>query len=155
MLILATGDAISVFMAEPVQSQVLTLNRPKKAVSGLPDPCGLRDVLCSGENDENDENDPKPVRIIISTVTNYQAVIGQTDSSPCSGAMAGVDFCNPPYPIVANNCLKLGTKVSILGVIYTVADRMNPRYGCNIFDRLTTERGNLYNYPVTVLSSDH
>jgi len=50
--------------------------------------------------------------------------------------MRGVDFCNPPFPIIANNCLKLGTIVKILGTQYTVADRMPSHNGCTIFDVL-------------------
>lgn len=111
------------------QSTTLTIKAPQKAVQAqpeasknLPDPCSLKDVVCPGEE---------------MVITHYQAVAGQTDSTPCIGAMAGVDFCNPPFPIVANNCLTLGSKVQIEGVTYTVADRMNKRYGCNHYDILT------------------
>lgn len=69
-------------------------------------------------------------------ITYYEAVAAQTDSTPCIGAMAGVDFCDPPFPIVANNCLALGTEVEILGKRYTVADRKNARYSCEWFDVL-------------------
>lgn len=99
------------------------------------------------------ESKSSPTRTIIATVYNYQAVPEQTDSTPCVGAMAGIDFCNPPFPIVANNGLKLGTKVVIRGVTYTVADRMNSRYGVNIFDILTkTEQPTLRNEPVEIPS---
>jgi hypothetical protein len=112
--------------------------------TGLPDPCGLKDVVCPGE---------KPAGWVIrAKVTTYQAVAAQTDATPCVGAMAGVDFCHPPYPIVANNCLAFGTKVEIRETTYTVADRMNSRYGCSVFDVLTDgENYSLNNEPVTVL----
>jgi hypothetical protein len=113
--------------------------------TGLPDPCGLKDVVCSGEK-------PAGKRVIRAKVTTYQAVAAQTDSTPCSGAMAGVDFCHPLFPIVANNCLAFGTKVEIRGQHYTVADRMNSRYGCAVFDVLTDgENFTLTNEPVSVL----
>lgn len=79
----------------------------------------------------------KPKRTVRATVTTYQAVAAQTDATPCQGAMAGINFCNPPYPIVAANGWKLGTKVRIRGVVYVVSDRMNSRYGSNRFDILT------------------
>ena len=86
------------------------------------------------------QNEPlaKPGMVIRNArITTYQAVAGQTDATPCVGAMAGVDFCEPPFPIVANNCLPLGTKVEIGFNRYTVADRMNSRHSCNVFDILT------------------
>lgn len=109
--------------------------------SQAPDPCGLKDVVCPGEKS-----------VIKATVTTYQAVPAQTDSTPCVGAMAGVDFCNPMGNIVANNCLPLGSYVAIRGDSYYVADRMNPRYGCDVFDVLTDgENYTLKNEPVEVL----
>jgi hypothetical protein len=94
-------------------------------------------------------------RVIRATVTTYQAVPEQTDSTPCDGAMPGVNFCDPPFPIVANNCLAFGTKVEIRGQRYTVADRMASRYDCDgtwTFDILTDgENYALSNEPVSVL----
>lgn len=95
---------------------------PPEAKSSLVDPCSLKDVVCLGEE---------------VVITHYQAVAAQTDASPCQGAMAGINFCDPPFPIVANNCLKLGSKVSLEGKTYTVADRLNKRFGCNHYDILT------------------
>ena len=107
------------------------------------DPCGLAVVECAGKTTK---------RVIKATVTTYQAVAGQTDASPCSGAMRGVNFCKPPFPIVANNCLKFGTKVILRGETFTVADRMSSRYGCDHFDVLTSgENFRLINEPITVL----
>lgn len=98
----------------------------------------------------------KPVstssKTIIGHVTTYQAVKGQTDSTPCIGAMAGVNFCHPPYPLVANNRLALGSKVSIRGITYVVADRMNQRFDGTHFDILTQgENYTLRNEPITIL----
>src|SRR2546429_8211193 len=45
-----------------------------------------------------------PTTVIQATVTTYQADPAQTDCEPCKTA-SGVDACNPPYPIVANNGL--------------------------------------------------
>lgn len=128
----------------------LTAQEPSQAVStspsatgDVPDPCGLKDVVCPGEK-----------RVINATVTTYQAVKSQTDATPCEGAMPGVDFCHPPFEIVANNCLDLGTKVLIDQWLFTVADRMNPRYGCDVFDILIMPYDKpftLTNEPVTVL----
>lgn len=108
--------------------------------------CGLAAVECP--------NEPKappspvqtakkaPVRAVRATISTYQAVLGQTDSFPCSGALGGINFCTTKNNIVANNALPLGSKVKIRGVEYLVADRMNRRYGANHFDILT--RGENY-----------
>lgn len=114
------------------------ITRPSP-VFDQPDPCGLEDVVCPNE------------KVITATVYSYQAVSDQTDSSPCTGAMPGINFCNPPYLIVANNCLKLGTRVSINSKVYTVADRMAKRHGCDVFDRLTSGKVTLHKQEVFVL----
>lgn len=105
------------------------IRAPQNATSGLTEQgiCGLNVVECPDE----------AKRAITGTVTTYQAVKAQTDATPCIGAMPNVDFCNPPFPIVANNRLPLGSRVRINGTEYTVADRMNPRYGAHVFDILT------------------
>lgn len=111
------------------------------------DPCGLKDVVCPNEHPGAVPTNPAPdpqissqvEDTIISTVYTYQAVEAQTDASPCSGAMPGIDFCNPPTPLVANNCLDFGTNVLIRGEVYLVADRMASRYGCDVFDILIDE----------------
>ena len=106
------------------------------------DPCSLQDVQC------DDERSP---RTVYATITTYQAVPGQTDQSPCVTAN-GTNACNPPYPIVAVNGITFGTKVIIQGITYTVADRMNSRYGSNHFDILTDGTNfSLTNEPVTIL----
>jgi hypothetical protein len=73
----------------------------------------------------------KPRVIRDARVTAYHATVAETDSTPCQGAMPNIDFCHPPFRIVATNCLPLGTVVSILETRYTVADRMSPRYACD------------------------
>lgn len=103
-----------------VQLGTSTQEMPQEPIPAPSDPCSLEDVVC-------------PSEIII---THYQAVESQTDATPCIGAMPGVDFCHPPFPIVANNCLKLGSKVVLEGKTYTVADRLNKRFGCNYYDIL-------------------
>lgn len=129
--------------SEPIQAMNEAPSPAKDRTEAPKDPCGLTDVVCEGE---------KVSRVITGTVTTYQAVAAQTDATPCVGAMPGVNFCEPPFPIVANNCLKLGSKVAIRGMTYTVADRMNKRYGCDYFDVLTSgENYTLKNEPINVL----
>lgn len=65
------------------------------------------------------------------TVYAYNSLEGQTDSSPCQGAFGPV--CGKKN-IVANNCYLPGTIVEIMGEKYEVYDRMNSRYGCDVFD---------------------
>lgn len=64
-------------------------------------------------------------------VTAYNAIEGQTDGTPCSGAYSphsGIDFCGTVLPIVATNELPLGTIVRIDGRIFLVADRTKSDY---------------------------
>ena len=61
-------------------------------------------------------------------ITAYTASVDETDSTPCLGALAGIDFCNPPFDIVATNELPLRAIISIDDKEYLVADRTNSRY---------------------------
>ncbi len=77
-------------------------------------------------------NDIKVVRTKRVTVTAYNAVPEQTDSTPCITA-DGTDICqNKNIKVVAANWLPFGTKVRIPeyfgDTIFEVRDRMNPRY---------------------------
>ena len=60
----------------------------------------------------------------------YNSEVGQTDGDPFTTASGS----KVRPGIIANNCLKFGTKVEIAGKIYEVQDRMNSRYDCNTFD---------------------
>ena len=68
---------------------------------------------------------------IMASISAYNSVPEQTDSTPCLGA--GGHICGRD-DVVANNCLPIGTIVQIDGKIYEVYDRMNSRYGCEYFD---------------------
>ena len=79
-----------------------------------------------------------PIRVN-ATVYSYNNEISQTDSDFNTMANGKQVF----EGAIANNCLKFGTEVAIkiqeigkLEVyrVYTVSDRMNRRYGCDIFD---------------------
>lgn len=67
---------------------------------------------------------------INATVYGYNSEVGQTDNSPFITASNQI----VRNGIVANNCQPFGTKVEIDNKIFEVQDRMNSRYGCNIFD---------------------
>lgn len=64
------------------------------------------------------------------TVFAYNADPAQTDTTPLITASGST----VAEGIVANNCLPFGTTVNIEGAMYRVYDRMNSRYGCNVFD---------------------
>lgn len=121
-----------------------------------PDPCSLNTVTCPDEQPAYTPQPPPPDPadgyVLTSTVYTYHAVPEQTDGDPCTTA-DGTDIC--PFPslgIVANNCLDMGTSVLIRGEQYFVHDRMNSRYGCDVFDILTDgDVYTLHNEPVTVL----
>jgi 3D (Asp-Asp-Asp) domain-containing protein len=63
-------------------------------------------------------------------ITKYNALEEQTDSTPFITATGQ----RVREGIIANNCLKFGTYVEIDGIFYTVADRLNQRYGCEHYD---------------------
>jgi len=70
--------------------------------------------------------------------TAYSSTVDQTDSTPCITAN-GFDLCeNGVEEIIANNGLKFGTKVRLPALfgdrVFTVADRMNARYGSGRID---------------------
>jgi len=75
--------------------------------------------------------------------TAYSSTVDQTDDTPCITAN-GFDLCeNNEEEIIANNGLKFGTKVRIPALygdrVFTVADRMNSRYGSNRIDIWMTD----------------
>jgi 3D (Asp-Asp-Asp) domain-containing protein len=76
--------------------------------------------------------------------TAYSSTVGQTDNTPCITAN-GFDLCeNGKEEIIAINGLKFGTKVRIPALygkrVFTVADRMNARYGADRIDIWVTNR---------------
>ncbi len=78
-------------------------------------------------------NEIKVARTKKVTITAYNAVPEQTDSTPCITA-DGTDICkNKNIKVVAANWLPFGTQVRIPeyfgDTIFEVRDRMNPRYG--------------------------
>ena len=64
------------------------------------------------------------------TTFAYTASIEETDSTPHLNAFGS----KPEIGDIANNCLPFLSTVYIDGKIYTVKDRMNSRYSCDIFD---------------------
>lgn len=75
----------------------------------------------------------------------YTANKNETDNSPCITAN-GTNACQPPFAMVANNCLKFGSLVEINGKRYKVADRMNKRYNCQNFDILMPTKKDALNW---------
>jgi len=77
-------------------------------------------------------NDIKVRKTVTVTVTAYNAVPEQTDSTPCTTA-DGTNICTDEMPhVVAANWLPFGTKVRIPAyfgdTVFEVHDRMNQRY---------------------------
>ena len=62
--------------------------------------------------------------------TAYTASVDETDSEPTITASNQ----KVRRGIIANNCLPFGTRIKVNGKVYEVQDRMNERYGCDIFD---------------------
>lgn len=96
---------------------------PDPVPPSVADPCALDVIVCEGE-------------LPNATTSAYTSHAYQTDATPCISA-DGTDVClrhARGERLVANNCLPLGSRVSIDGTVYTVADRMNRRYGCDVYD---------------------
>lgn len=74
--------------------------------------------------------DSENVQTMQAEVSAYTSSVEETDDTPFITA-SGV---KTRPGIVANNCLEFGTRVVIGGVEYEVQDRMNRRYGCEVFD---------------------
>ncbi len=73
-------------------------------------------------------------KTINAIVYAYNAEKSQTDDSPCITAN-GFNLCGDiRHSTVANNCLPFNTHVIIVDTVFVVRDRMNSRYGCNVFD---------------------
>lgn len=69
-------------------------------------------------------------KITDAIITGYSPSVDETDDSPFIAASNRRVF----EGMIANNCLKFGTRVKINGKIYEVWDRMNKRYSCKHFD---------------------
>lgn len=81
------------------------------------DICELRSVLC----------DTKITKQIYATVTAYNTVPWQTDSSPCVGA-AGIDICGRDDVTTCPRRYSLGTRFRIGNKTYTCLDRTALKY---------------------------
>lgn len=68
--------------------------------------------------------------IFEAVIYGYNSEKNQTDDTPNITASGQ----KTRDGIVANNCLAFGTKVKIDNRIYEVQDRMNSKYGCEVFD---------------------
>jgi 3D (Asp-Asp-Asp) domain-containing protein len=67
---------------------------------------------------------------VMGEVSGYTSSVEETDSTPFITASGTTTHKGT----LANNCLPFGTQVEIFGQVYVVEDRMNSRYGCNVFD---------------------
>ena len=75
-----------------------------------------------------------PVKKLKATVTAYNSMPGQTDSTPCIGA-DGTNLCEYKGCAVAMNGVKLGTKIDLESFgECTVKDRKNSRYDSTWID---------------------
>lgn len=77
---------------------------------------------------------PEPDKVLAAVITVYTSSRAETDDDPFTAASGKHVYDG----MVANNCLKFGTKIKFPALYgdkeFTVDDRMNARYGCNRFD---------------------
>ena len=71
-----------------------------------------------------------PVTVIQAEISAYTSRPEETDDTPFTTAWG----TKTRDGIMANNCWPLGTLVKYRGRTYRVEDRMNRRYGCEVFD---------------------
>lgn len=60
-------------------------------------------------------------------VTGYNTVVGQTDATPCIGAL-GTNICGRRNVVACPPMLRLGTMVEINGKTYICEDRTAPKF---------------------------
>ena len=77
----------------------------------------------------------------------YSSTIDQTDFSPFLTASQS----KVRVGIIANNCYPFGTRVRINGKNYTVEDRLNSRYGCEVWDKWYETKQEALNWGVRYL----
>ena len=86
-----------------------------------------------------EEMSPRPLLVteeyvggfwVLGTVSAYSSEVDQTDDTPFITASGE----RVRDGVIANNCLVFGVSVVIGGKNYEVLDRMNTRYGCEVFD---------------------
>lgn len=96
-----------------------------------PDPCTLESVVCDGEEINNNQNPFLATGGVVRSVSAYNSVPEQTDSTPCIGA-SGDNLCELyalGQNICASNAFPLGTQITVDGLgTCIVLDRMNRRY---------------------------
>ncbi len=88
------------------------------------------------ENKQNELKYQAPIRVVTVIATAYSSTVEQCDSTPCITA-SGYNVCeHGEENIIAANFLPLGAKVRIPDLygtkVFTVEDRMNPRYDARI-----------------------
>ena len=101
------------------------------ATTPLSNPSGLADRPTSAVADRV-ISQPKasarhPDLYIDAYVTGYNTVAGQTDETPCIGAL-GTNICGRRNVVACPPMLKLGTMVEINGKTYICEDRTAPRF---------------------------
>lgn len=96
-------------------------------------------VLASPESSPRESSGFKKMRVVVSA---YSSLAYQTDGSPCITA-DGTDVCRRYFETqsidtVAANFLPIGTRLRIPSLfptlVFTVRDRMNPRYSYGYMD---------------------
>jgi 3D (Asp-Asp-Asp) domain-containing protein len=68
-----------------------------------------------------------PIIYIDAYVTGYNTVVGQTDKTPCIGAL-GTNICGRRNVVACPPMLPLGTMVEIKGKTYICEDRMAAKF---------------------------
>lgn len=113
-----TTKIYEIVHTEPIQTEYKQLN-----IEIPYDFCGLNNTLCLAK-------EVVAKKQIDAIVYGYNSEVGQTDNSPFITASNQTVRDG----IVANNCQPFGTKVEIDNKMFEVQDRMNSRYGCEVFD---------------------
>ena len=104
--------------------EVIAIDIPKPVLEAQNSPlvplCEQSYALCN----------TKITNSINAIIYGYSSEVNQTDSTPFITA----NGTRVRRGIIANNCLPFGTKTKVNNEIFEVQDRMNSRYGCEVFD---------------------
>lgn len=110
----------------PVVSQIMGLANILSANASENDELGPTDLPESGER--------KPDRKMVVSLSAYTSTVDQCDSDPFTAASGKRVYDG----MIAANGLPMGTKIKIPSLygdkVFTVDDRMNPRYGLGHMD---------------------
>lgn len=117
----ASQDLVDRPLAPKIEEKEIVTKEPEKKTETKPAPTVEKKKVISAPKKINSSGE------WIATVTGYNSLAAQTDSTPCVGA--GGYICGRKDVVACPPALALGTWVQIDNKPYECMDRTHPRYG--------------------------